>query len=67
MGTPNREPQECSRNVIEHKDPGRCMPIIFLHPWGPCLGFPLKSLYLVNEAAAYISFSQVVSVLVLDT
>ena len=45
-GTPNREPQECTRNVIEHKDPGRCIPIMFLHSWGPSLGsikVPLSS------------------------
>ena len=30
MGTPNREPQEYSMNVIEYKDPGRYIPIIFL-------------------------------------
>ena len=30
MGTPNREPKEYSRNIIEYKDPGRYVPIIFL-------------------------------------
>ena len=30
LGTPNREPQEYSRNIMEHKDPGRYIPIIYL-------------------------------------
>ena len=30
MGTPNREPQEYGRNMIEYKDPGGYIPIIFL-------------------------------------
>ena len=30
MGTPNREPQEYSRNMIENEDAGRYVPIIFL-------------------------------------
>ena len=47
MGTPNRERQEYSRNVIEYKDPGRYIPIIFLGV--PCLGFPLGSLYLLLQ------------------
>ena len=35
MGTPNREPQDCSRNSIEYKDPGGYIPIIFLlYSWG---------------------------------
>ena len=42
MGTPNREPQEYSRNIIEYEDPGSYFPIIFLlYSWGSCLGFPL--------------------------
>ena len=41
MGTPKREPQEYSRNIIEHKDPGRYIPTIFL---GFPFGVPLKSL-----------------------
>ena len=45
MGTPNREPQEYSRNLTECKDPGRCLPIISYYILGvPCLGFPLRSL-----------------------
>ena len=32
LGTPNRElePQEYSRNIMEYKDPGRYIPIIYL-------------------------------------
>ena len=30
MGTPNREPQEYSKNIIEIKDLGGYIPIIFL-------------------------------------
>ena len=29
-GTPNREPQEYSRNILENKDPDRYIPIVFL-------------------------------------
>ena len=47
-GTPNREPQEYSRNVIEYKDPGiYYIPTLNPNPkpFGvPCLGFPVKSL-----------------------
>ena len=43
MGTPNREPQEYSRNKIEDKDPGRYIPIIFLLcPCGSLFGVPSK-------------------------
>ena len=35
LGTPNREPQEYSRNIVEYKDPGRYIPIIYLlYSWG---------------------------------
>ena len=35
LGTPNREPQEYSRNIMEYKDPGRYIPIIYLlYSWG---------------------------------
>ena len=35
MGTPNREPQEYSRNIIECKDRGRYIPNSFLlYSWG---------------------------------
>ena len=47
MGTPNREPQEYSRNMVEYKDP-----IVGIFPCYSfcilgvhCLGFPVKSLY----------------------
>ena len=48
MGTPNREPQEDSRNIMEHKDPGNYIPTIFLlysyYILGvPCLEFPVQS------------------------
>ena len=45
MGTPNREPQEYSRNILECKDPGRYIPIIFLLlvcAWGSLFGIPIK-------------------------
>ena len=43
MGTPNREPQEYSRNIIECKDPGTHIPIIFLlYSWGSLVGVPTK-------------------------
>ena len=31
MGTPNREPQECSKNIVEYKykDPGKSIPVVF--------------------------------------
>ena len=38
LGTPNREPQEYSRNTIEYKDPGRYILGV------PYLGFPVESL-----------------------
>ena len=48
METPNREPQEYSRNIIEYKDPGKDIPFIFLlyswgpvlYSWGPVIGVP---------------------------
>ena len=45
VGTPNREPQEYSRNIIEYKDPGY-IPVIYSYYIlrVPCLGFPVKSL-----------------------
>ena len=43
MGSPNREPQEYSRNKTEHKDPGRYIPIMFLlYSWGSLSGVPIK-------------------------
>ena len=44
MGTPNRQPNECRRSLA-----GILIRAIFLR--GPCLGFPLKYLY-VNGASA---------------
>ena len=36
LGTPNREPQEYSSNILEYKDPARYVPIIFLlYSWVP--------------------------------
>ena len=44
MGTPNREPQEYSRYIIEHKDPGRYILMIFLlHSWGSLFGVPSRA------------------------
>ena len=43
MGTPNREPQEYSRNMMEYEDPGKYIPIIFLlYSWGSLFGGPIK-------------------------
>ena len=43
MGTPNREPQEYSRNIMEYEDPGRYIPIIYLlYSWGSWFGVPSK-------------------------
>ena len=40
-GSPNREPQEYSRNIMEYRDPGRYIPIIFLlYSWGSLFGVP---------------------------
>ena len=45
MGTPNREPREYSRHIIEYEDLGRHIPIIFLlYSWGSLLEFTVKSL-----------------------
>ena len=44
MGTPNREPEEYSRNIIEYEDPGGYILLCSYYILGvPCLGFPLKS------------------------
>ena len=44
-GNPNRETREYSRDIMEYKDTGRYIPIIFLlYSEVPGLGFPLKSL-----------------------
>ena len=43
LGAPNREPQEYSRNIMEYKDPGRYIPIIFLlYSWGSLFGIPSR-------------------------
>ena len=43
MRTPNREPQEYSRNIIEYNDLGRYIPVVFpLHSWGHVFGVPSK-------------------------
>ena len=43
LGTPNREPQEYSRNMMEYKDPGRYIPIIYLlYSWGSRFGVPSR-------------------------
>ena len=43
LGTPNREPQEYSRNIMESKGPGRYIPIIFLpYSWGSLFAVPSK-------------------------
>ena len=43
LGTPNREPQEYSRNILEYKDPGRYIPIIcLLYSWGSRFGVPSR-------------------------
>ena len=45
LGTPNREPQEYSRNTMEYKDPGRYIPIIYLlYSWGARFGVPSRVL-----------------------
>ena len=42
-GTPNREPQEYSRNIMEYKDPGWYLPIIYLlYSWGSLFGVPSR-------------------------
>ena len=43
LGTPNREPQEYSRNIMEYKDPGRYIPITYLlYSWGSLCGVPSR-------------------------
>ena len=43
MGTPDRETQEYSRNIIESKDPGKYIPVIFLiYSWGSLFGVSSK-------------------------
>ena len=43
MGSSNREPQEYSRNIMEHKDPGRYIPMVFLlYFWTSLVGVPTR-------------------------
>ena len=43
MGSSNREPQEYSRNIMEHKDPGRYIPMVFLlYFWTSLFGVPTR-------------------------
>ena len=43
LGTPDRQPQEYSRNIMEYKDPGRYIPIIYLlYSWGSRFGVPSR-------------------------
>ena len=43
LGTPNREPQEDSRNIMEYKEPGKYIPIIYLlYSWGSLFGVPSR-------------------------
>ena len=43
LGTPNREPQDFRRNIMEYKDPGRYSPIIcLLNSWGSLFGVPSR-------------------------
>ena len=49
LGTPDREPQEYSRNIVEYKDPGRCIPIIYLlYSWSSRFGVPSRVPLLVG-------------------
>ena len=57
LGTPNREPQEYSRNIMEYKDPGRYIPIIYLlYSWGSRLGVPNKVPLLITTLALGFRF-----------
>ena len=48
LETPNREPQEHSRNIMEYKDPGRYIPILYLlYSWGSRFGVPIKVLLII--------------------
>ena len=51
LGTPNTKRQEYSRNIIEHKDPGRYSPRRFpLYSWASLFGVPSKVPGIVAEA-----------------
>ena len=55
MRTPNREPQEESRNIVECKDPGRYVSFVFLlYSCGFLFGAPSKvPLYREFNGIAY--------------
>ena len=43
LGTPNREPQEYSSNIMENENPGRYILIIYLlYSWGSRFGVPSR-------------------------
>ena len=44
LGTPNREPQEYSRNIMEYKDPGIFLLYTHYILGVPGLGFPVESI-----------------------
>ena len=48
LGTPNREPQEYSRNIMEYKDPGKYIPIIII-----IIIIPVESLYHMGTTLAH--------------
>ena len=57
VGTPNRESQEYSRNILGMYLPGSLHSTIFpLFSWGSVLGFPAKSLQFKVEAAGIRQF-----------
>ena len=50
LGTPKREPQQYSRNIMEYKDPGRYIPIIYLlYSWGSRCGVPSRVPFMVPQ------------------
>ena len=59
LGTPNREPQECSRNIMEYKDSGKYMPIIYLlYSWGSLFGVPSRVPLAIRPALASTTCDQ---------
>ena len=47
LGTPNREPQECSSNIIEIYPPGSLYSLlVLLYSWGSLSGVPIRTLLL---------------------
>ena len=58
MGTPDREPQEYSRNLTEYEGPGGYIPIIFLlYSWGSRFGVPSKVPSFVQGGVGYQALS----------